>query len=282
MGEWEKLEELHSVGIKPPMSCLIHGASGSGKTRLAHWLARELGLPVVSARFDGLVSSSLGTTARNIGTLFGFANRYRCILQFDEFDAIARLRDDPQQVGKIKRVVSALLQNMDARGGLGLTIGISNQWHLLDPAVVRRFDVQLEIPKPDLRIRAAIARHFLAPAEAPESHLRLIGWATHGHTGAEVGLLVRENRKALTLRRSEHGSMVDMLRTFAARNSLRVDSVRSGLLTSEPRHLYQALRQDPELGFTIAEIGGVTGKDMSKVSRAFSKCEVRDGNSGSR
>ena len=117
--EWENLEELLSAGIMPPMSCLIHGASGSGKTRLAHWLARELGLPVVSARFDGLVSSSLGSTARNIGTLFGFANRYRCILQFDEFDAIARLRDDPQEVGEMKRVVSALLQNMDARSRTG-------------------------------------------------------------------------------------------------------------------------------------------------------------------
>lgn len=271
--EWENLEELLSAGIKPPMSCLIHGASGSGKTRLAHWFSRELGLPVVSARFDGLVSSSLGTTARNIGALFGFANRYRCILQFDEFDAIARLRDDPQEVGEMKRVVSALLQNMDARSGLGLTIGISNQGHLLDPAVVRRFDVQLEIPRPNLRLRAAIARHFLDPVEAPESHVRLIGWVTHGHTGAEVELLVREYRKALALRRSEHGSMVDLLRTFTARNSIRVDSWRSGLLACEPRHLYQALRQDPELGFTIAEIGEVAGKDKSTISRTLSKLE---------
>lgn len=54
MEEWERLEELLSVGIEPPMSCLIHGASGSGKTRLAHWLARELGQPVVSARFMAL------------------------------------------------------------------------------------------------------------------------------------------------------------------------------------------------------------------------------------
>ena len=277
--EWENLEELLSVGIKPPMSCLIHGASGSGKTRLANWLARELGLPVVSARFDGLVSSSLGTTARNIGTLFGFANRYRCILQLDEFDAIARIRDDPHEVGEIKRVVSALLQNMDTRSGLGLTIAITNQGHLLDPAVVRRFDVQLEIPNPDLRIRAAIARHFLDPVEAPESHVRLIAWATHGHTGAEVELLVREYRKVQTLRRTEHGSMVDMLRTFAARNSVRVDSGRSALLAAEPRHLYQALRQDPELGFTIAEIGEVAGKDKSTVSRALSKLEGRDSNS---
>ena len=282
MEEWERLEELLSVGIEPPMSCLIHGASGSGKTRLAHWLARELGQPVVSARFDGLVSSSLGTTARNIGTLFGFANRYRCILQLDEFDAIARIRDDPQELGEIKRVVSALLQNLDSRSGLGLTIGITNRGHLLDPAVVRRFDVQLEIPKPGLHIRAAIARHFLGPVDVPDSHVRLIAWVTDGHTGAEVEILVREYRKFLTLRRSGQDGIIDMLRTFAARNSARVDGTRSALIAGEPRHLYQALRQDQELGFTVAEIGEVAGKDKSTVSRALSKLEGRDGNSGSR
>ena len=52
------------------------------------------------ARLDGLVSSFLGTTARNIGALFEFAERYRCILFLDEFDAIAKARDDAQEVGE--------------------------------------------------------------------------------------------------------------------------------------------------------------------------------------
>ena len=62
-----------------------------------------------------MISSFLGTTARNIGTLFDFANRYRCVLLLDEFDAVAKLRDDPQEVGEIKRVVNTLLQNIDKR-----------------------------------------------------------------------------------------------------------------------------------------------------------------------
>ena len=77
-------------------------------------------------KLDGLVSSFLGTTARNIGNLFAFANRHRCILLLDEFDAIAKVRDDPQEVGEIKRVVNALLQNLDTRRDVGFTIGITN------------------------------------------------------------------------------------------------------------------------------------------------------------
>src|ERR1700687_4699593 len=102
--EWAHWEALQAVGIEPARSCLIYGAPGTGKTKLALWMAEQLGLPVVLARLDGLVSSFLGTTSRNIGTLFQFANRYRCVLMLDEFDAIAKVRDDPHEVGEIKRV----------------------------------------------------------------------------------------------------------------------------------------------------------------------------------
>ena len=184
--EWENIDALSSVGIEPPKTCLIYGAPGTGKTRLAFWMAAQLDLPIVTARIDGLVSSFLGTTARNIGNLFSFANRHRCILLLDEFDALAKLRDDPQEVGEIKRVVNALLQNLDSRRDIGFTIGITNHPRLLDPAVWRRFEVQLEIPKPNFGVRTEIARQFMPPVTAPETHLRMIAWFTEGATGAEI------------------------------------------------------------------------------------------------
>ncbi|MEO1140509.1 MAG: ATP-binding protein, partial [Pseudomonadota bacterium] len=180
VGEWRNLEALSTVDIIPSKTCLIYGEPGTGKTRLALWVAHELQLPVVLVRLDGLVSSFLGTTARNIGNLFTFANRHRCILLLDEFDAIAKVRDDPQEVGEIKRVVNTLLQNLDGRQSIGLTIGITNHPNLLDPAVWRRFEIQLEIPKPDFQVRKAIAEHFMPPVVAPDSHIRLIAWFTEG------------------------------------------------------------------------------------------------------
>src|SRR5215207_5227651 len=131
MEEWRSPEALADVGVQPARTCLIYGAPGTGKTRLALWIAGQLDLPVVVARIDGLVSSFLGTTARNIGSLFTFANRYRCLLLLDEFDALAKMRDDPHEVGEIKRVVNALLQNLDSRQDLGVTLGITNHPGLL-------------------------------------------------------------------------------------------------------------------------------------------------------
>src|SRR5690606_11568106 len=148
---------------RPAKSCLIYGPPGAGKTRLAYWIAKRTGLPIVSARIDGLVSSFLGTTARNIAALFTFANRYQAILLLDEFDAVAKVRDDPHEVGDIKRVVNTRLQNLDMRENVGVTIGITNHSALLDPAVWRRFDVQLEVPRPDFETRLAIARRYMEP-----------------------------------------------------------------------------------------------------------------------
>jgi len=280
--EWANFDVLSEIDIRPSKTCLIYGAPGTGKTRLALWIAQQLDLPVVLVKLDGLVSSFLGTTARNIGNLFAFANRHRCILLLDEFDAIAKVRDDPQEVGEIKRVVNALLQNLDIRRDVGFTIGITNHPKLLDPAVWRRFEVQLEIPKPDFEMRKAIAANFMPPIEAPDVHLRLIAWFTEGSTGAEIESLVRTYKKATTVRAEDKRGLLDTLRQFATLNAARVQSERRALLFDDTSNLFRAMRDDPILGFSMADIGEIAGKDKSTVSRqlgraAKSENEVTNG-----
>jgi SpoVK/Ycf46/Vps4 family AAA+-type ATPase len=265
--EWTNFEALSTVDISPAKTSLIYGVPGTGKTRLALWIARQLDLPVLLVKLDGLVSSFLGTTARNIGNLFTFANRYRCVLLLDEFDAIAKIRDDPQEVGEIKRVVNALLQNLDARQNLGFTVGITNHPKLLDPAVWRRFEIQLEIPKPDFAVRKAIAEHFMPPVQAPDGHLRLIAWFTEGSTGAEIEALVRTYKKATTVREEDRRGLLDTLRQFATLNAARIQSERRALLFDEPSNLFRAMRDDSALAFSMEDIGDIAGKDKSTISR---------------
>lgn len=273
--EWANAEALVDVGLEPAKTCLIFGDPGTGKTRLALWMAGELDLPMVLVRLDGLVSSFLGTTARNIGNLFAFANRHRCILMLDEFDAIAKLRDDPQEVGEIKRVVNALLQNLDARRGLGFTIGITNHPRLLDPAVWRRFEVQLEIPKPDFDVRVTIVRHFMTPVAASDTHIKLIAWFTEGGTGAEIEALVRTYKKATAVRGNGQPGLLETLRQFATLNSARVNPERRSQLFGDTRGLFRAMRDDPQLSFSLADIGEVAGKDKSTISRTLGRRSER-------
>lgn len=129
--QWNNLDKLARFGVMPSLSCLLFGLPGTGKTMLSFYIARMLGLPIVLAKLDGLVSSLLGTSARNINNLFDFAAQYDCLLLLDEFDAVAKARNDKHEVGEIKRIVNTLLQCIDARSKSGMTLAITNHEVLL-------------------------------------------------------------------------------------------------------------------------------------------------------
>jgi SpoVK/Ycf46/Vps4 family AAA+-type ATPase len=106
-------------------------------------------LPLVCPRLDGLISSLLGSTAKNIRKIFDFVVSRECILFLDEFDVIAKLRDDKNELGELKRVVNSLIQNIDNLGGDTILIAATNHHELLDPAIWRRFSKVLFLEKPN-------------------------------------------------------------------------------------------------------------------------------------
>jgi SpoVK/Ycf46/Vps4 family AAA+-type ATPase len=146
---YKNADKLNSLGIGVSNTLLLYGPPGCGKTKCAYLIARELNLPLVVARLDSLISSYLGTTAKNIRTLFEYAQKMPCVLFLDEFDAIAKARDDSNELGELKRVVNSLLQNVDSMSSDSLLLAATNHENLLDSAVWRRFDYKLEVELPD-------------------------------------------------------------------------------------------------------------------------------------
>ena len=138
-------EKLYAAGISLVNTLLMYGPPGCGKTKCAYFIAKQLNMPLVIARLDSLISSYLGTTAKNIRSLFEFVQKIPCVLFLDEFDAIAKARDDNNELGELKRVVNSLLQNIDLMSKDSIVIAATNHQHLLDPAVWRRFEYKLEI-----------------------------------------------------------------------------------------------------------------------------------------
>lgn len=145
---YSKRDEIMAAGIETPKSLLLYGPPGCGKTTIANYVAMQTGLPLVTARLDGMISSLLGSTAKNIRKIFDFASRYECVLFLDEFDVIAKVRDDKNDMGELKRVVNSLLQNIDMFSPNSIIIAATNHHELLDPAVWRRFSRILLIDKP--------------------------------------------------------------------------------------------------------------------------------------
>ncbi len=146
---YKNADKLNALGIGVSNTLLLYGPPGCGKTKCAYLIAKGLQLPLIVARLDSLISSYLGTTAKNIRTLFEFAQKMPCVLFLDEFDAIAKARDDSNELGELKRVVNSLLQNVDAMSSDSLLLAATNHESLLDFAVWRRFDYKLKIELPD-------------------------------------------------------------------------------------------------------------------------------------
>ena len=142
-------EALEKAGIGIQKTMLLYGKPGCGKTSIAHYISEQSHLPLIVARIDGIVSSLLGSTAKNIRKIFDYAASMPCILFLDEFDAIAKARDDNQELGELKRVINSLLQNIDKLPSSCVLIAATNHPDLLDKAVWRRFITKIEVGMPD-------------------------------------------------------------------------------------------------------------------------------------
>lgn len=269
VNEWMKFDQLLEINATPASSCLIYGAPGTGKTHLAKWIAKQIGLPVVLARLEGLMSSYLGTTSRNIGNLFAFANRYKCVLLLDEFDAIAKLRNDPQEVGEVKRVVNTLLQSLDSRHEKGFTIGVTNHESLLDPAIWRRFDIQIEIPKPSPEVMITLLKKFLNPLEFTESEVKFLAWCVEGSSGADAEMLSKWLKRAFVL--EKESSIIDVMKQFALLNSGRVNTLKRNIMLHSDEDFIATLLNDKTYSFKQKDIALLFGITPSSLSKQLSK-----------
>lgn len=206
--QWDVVNEFVSVAKSHALfvddahagalSLVMYGPPGTGKSRLARHIAGELGMDLYVARLDGLISSFLGSTAKNIRALFDFASRTPCILFLDEFDAIAKVRIDAQEMGELKRVVNSFLQNLDSLGSQTIVIAATNHEQLLDAAVWRRFTYRLELLRPDVEARKTMWADFSLPAVFSPKHLEALSDLSEGFSGSDIReAATRLRRKAL-------------------------------------------------------------------------------------
>ncbi|MGG6270848.1 ATP-binding protein [Leptolyngbya sp. AN03gr2] len=202
--EYAARDRLAHYGLQYRQKVLLYGSPGCGKTMGAERLAWNTGLPFVKVRFDALVSSYLGETASNLREVFEVAAQNPCLLFIDECDAIAKSREDHQEVGEIKRVVNAFLQLLDEfESTSGLLVAATNLDKSLDEAIWRRFDDAIEVPKPTEREIEAILKQTLSSVT-----IGTINWATilekmQGFSAAETVRVAQDAAKRAILDREE-------------------------------------------------------------------------------
>ncbi|VTR97867.1 dna-binding protein : AAA ATPase central domain protein OS=Planctomyces limnophilus (strain ATCC 43296 / DSM 3776 / IFAM 1008 / 290) GN=Plim_2108 PE=4 SV=1: AAA [Gemmata massiliana] len=247
----------HGVGVSP--SILLYGPPGCGKTQLARYVAAELSLPLITARTDSLISSYLGSTSKNIRQLFDHAASRPCVLFLDEFDALAKMRDDGRELGELKRVVISLLQNIDALGTDHVLIAATNHEHLLDPAIWRRFHYKLKLTEPDFNGRAAMAATFFGSFATPEL-AELVAAISDGMTGAQLRQVAEDCVRASVLADQNQVTAPQAIHAMLAANP------NTPLASATVADQLRALRTLDKKRFTQARLASIFGYSQSWVS----------------
>ena len=276
--QWEIMHEFVSVaksysqiddrGYHASLSLVVHGSPGTGKNRLVRYLARELGLDLYIARLDGLISSYLGSTAKNIRAIFEFAAKRPCVLFLDEFDAIAKLRGDSQELGELKRVVNSFIQNLDTIGRQSIVVAATNHEELLDAAIWRRFSYRIELTLPDEQMRHRMWVNFSQPIEFTKRELALLVDLSDGFSGSDIhDVCVRLNRYERSFNKPPSFNRVfltiqNMSIGEAAKN--RVASQTRGVKPEEVAYILRT--RNPRL-YSLSALAHILDVSKAKVHR---------------
>jgi hypothetical protein len=262
--ERQNAQLLLRQGFTPPCSLLITGLPGTGKTMLARWLALSLGLPLLVQDLATSISSFLGKTGLNLRRTLDFARVYPCVLLLDEFDAIAKRRDDATEVGELKRIVNVLLKELEQWPLHSVLVAATNHPDLLDRAVRRRFDVVLELPMPGeeerFKILERAAQAFSTTIPAPL--LAACASSLDGSSGSELEAVMRSAiRKHVTANRPISESLLEQVQVRR----------REGVENKAIGPMIRALRSSSSKDYSVRELASLFGKSASTIQHHLKK-----------
>jgi transitional endoplasmic reticulum ATPase len=187
------------VNTNPPKGILLYGAPGTGKTLLAKAVASQTGVNFISVKGPGLISKFIGESERAIRDVFKTAKQAApTILFFDEIDALAPKRGSASGDSHVgERVISQFLTEMDGIEELKgvVVLASTNRLDLIDPALLRsgRFDLLLELPKPDEKTREEIFKiHTKGKPLAKDVDLRELAKEAGGRVGSDIEFICRK------------------------------------------------------------------------------------------
>ncbi|WP_026729889.1 AAA family ATPase [Flavobacterium denitrificans] len=150
--EHRYIDDLKKYNLHVDNKILLYGQSGCGKTTTAKAIATALNKEIIIVNLSTIINAKIGETSKNVKALFDKAARENAVLFLDEFDQIAKSREnDDKDVAEMKRLVNTIIQLIDYFPTNSLLIAATNFYNSIDTALLRRFQIKLNFEMPNER-----------------------------------------------------------------------------------------------------------------------------------
>jgi cell division protease FtsH len=278
--QYQRRAAYAEYGISKPFNVMFSGPAGTGKTKLASYLAKELNLPIL---FHSAANLETGYVAGGSNTLSRIVNmakrRKRCIVFLDEAQDLFMKRgghrkfdDDTQNM--LLAILDGVRTKSDAEIIWIVASNFNSEQIQMDEAMLRRFQMKVDFRLPNKEERTAIIEHYLsqrADKVALELDLDHLVEVTEGRSPADIETIV--NQAGITA--VQAGGMIDTDTLMKAAERVLVGNVNSN--TTKERERDRRIIAIHEWGHFLVDFEAerkTAGGDWDKIAQSLKTIKI--------
>ena len=236
--QYQRRAAYAEYGINNPFNVMFSGPAGTGKTKLASYLAKELKLPILFHSAANLETGFVAGGSNTLSRIMAMAKRrQRCIVFLDEAQDLfmkrgGRRKFDDDTANTLLSVLDGVRSRNEAEIIWIVASNFNSETMQMDEAMLRRFQMKVDFRMPNREERLAIIGHYLARRAdkvLPDLDLRHLVAVTEGRSPADLETIV--NQAGITA--VQAGEMIGADTLMQAAERVLVGNVNSN--TTEER-----------------------------------------------
>ncbi len=238
--QYQRRGAYAEYGIRKPFNVMFSGPPGTGKTKLASYLAKELRLPILFHSAANLETGYVAGGAKTLDRIMAMAKRRRrCIVFLDEAQDLfmkrgGRRKFDDDTANTLLSVLDGVRSKNEAEIIWIVASNFNSETMQMDEAMLRRFQMKVDFRMPNGEERLAIIGHYLdqrADKVLPDLDLRHLVAVTEGRSPADLETIV--NQAGITA--VQAGDMIGADTLMQAAERMLVGNVNSNTTKERER-----------------------------------------------